>query len=63
MLYLAAVISGLAVGGIYAIIGVGLVQIFKVTRVLNFAHAGFVLWGAFLYGQYTSAWGLPAGRY
>jgi branched-subunit amino acid ABC-type transport system permease component len=59
MLYVSAIISGLAVGGIYAIIGVGITQIFKVTRVLNFAHAGFVLWGAYLYAQFSATWKLP----
>jgi branched-chain amino acid transport system permease protein len=59
MLYVAAIISGLAVGGIYAIVAVGITQIFKVTRVLNFAHAGFVLWGAYLYAQYSASWHIP----
>ncbi len=50
-----AIVSGIAVGGIYALIAVGITQIFKVTRVLNFAHAGFVLWGAYLYALWAPA--------
>ena len=48
-LYRAAIVSGIAVGGTYALVAVGITQIFSVTRVLNFAHAGFTLWGAYLY--------------
>ncbi len=58
-LLVSAIISGVAAGGIYALIGVGITQIFKVTRVINFAHAGFVLWGAYLYGEYTTTANLP----
>jgi branched-chain amino acid transport system permease protein len=48
-LYADAIIAGLAQGGIYALIAIGITQTYRVTRVLNFAHAGFVLWAAYLY--------------
>lgn len=60
-LYKAAIVSGIAVGGTYALVAVGITQIFSVTRVLNFAHAGFTLWGAYLYAQFTYEWGWPVG--
>jgi branched-subunit amino acid ABC-type transport system permease component len=60
-LYLSAFITGIATGGIYALIAVGITQIFKVTRVLNFAHAGFVMWGAYLYGEYSRTFSIPVG--
>ncbi len=60
-LYRAAIVSGIAVGGTYALVAVGITQIFSVTRVLNFAHAGFTLWGAYLYAQFTYEWGWPVG--
>ncbi len=60
-LYESAVIAGMALGGIYAIIAIGITQIFKVTRVLNFAHAGFVMWGAYLYSEWSP--GAPAVKH
>jgi branched-chain amino acid transport system permease protein len=38
--------SGLVVGGIYALIGLGLVIVFGVTRIVNFAQGEFVMLGA-----------------
>ncbi len=52
-LYQAAIVAGAAVGGIYALIAVGITQVFKVTRVLNVAHVGFVMLAAHLYGYLT----------
>ncbi|MFW8505858.1 ABC transporter permease subunit, partial [Klebsiella pneumoniae] len=65
-LFLNALASGLAQGGIYALIGVGLALIFGAMHVVNLAHgevlvagalltyllagAGLPLWGAILLG-------------
>ena len=49
--FLQAVVSGLLVGGIYALIGIGLTLIFGVMRVINFAHGELVMVGMYL------AWG------
>ena len=38
--------SGLVVGGIYALIGLGFVLVFGVTRIVNFAQGEFVMLGA-----------------
>ncbi|WP_408898488.1 ABC transporter permease subunit [Nocardioides sp. R1-1] len=39
---------GLGTGGIYALLGLGLVVIYRGSGVINFAHAGFALVGAYL---------------
>jgi branched-chain amino acid transport system permease protein len=40
--------SGLVVGGVYALIGLGFVIVYGVTRVINFAQGEFVMLGAML---------------
>jgi branched-chain amino acid transport system permease protein len=40
--------SGLVVGGVYALIGLGFVIVYSVTRVINFAQGEFVMLPAFL---------------
>ena len=42
------VLSGVLVGGIYALIGLGFVIVYSVTRVINFAQGEFVMLGALL---------------
>ena len=42
------VLSGLVVGGIYALIGLGFVIVYSVTRVINFAQGEFVMLGALI---------------
>jgi branched-chain amino acid transport system permease protein len=52
-------VAGIAVGGIYALIALGFVVVYKVSGTFNFAQSGFVLVGAFVTYQYGDAWGLP----
>ena len=40
--------SGLVVGGVYALIGLGFVIVYSVTRIINFAQGEFVMLGALL---------------
>ena len=50
---LAAFINGIAVGGVAALLAVGISQIFTTSGVLNFAHAGFAMLAAYLYAWLT----------
>jgi branched-chain amino acid transport system permease protein len=42
-------VSGIAAGSLYAIVALGLVLLYRGTRVLSFAHAGFGALGAFVF--------------
>jgi ABC-type branched-subunit amino acid transport system ATPase component/ABC-type branched-subunit amino acid transport system permease subunit len=41
-------VLGLGTGGIYALLGLGLVVIYRGSGIINFAHSGFALVGAYL---------------
>lgn len=43
------ILNGLMAGAIYALIAVGLVSVFKATRVVNFAHGYLIMFGAYFY--------------
>ncbi len=52
---------GLGTGGIYALLGLGLVVIYRGSGVINFAHAGFALVGAYLTYELQTVQGLGLG--
>lgn len=52
-------LSGIAVGAIYAIVALGFVLIFKATSVLNFAHGSFLMLSAYLALTLLTRWDLP----
>jgi branched-chain amino acid transport system permease protein len=41
-------VSGIAVGSVYAVIGIGFVVIYKATKILNFAHGEILMMAAYL---------------
>ena len=67
IIFVQSVVSGLLVGGIYALIGIGLTIIFGVMRVINFAHGEVFMIGAFgalttyllFFDGQTGIWILP----
>jgi len=53
------IISGIVTGCIYAMVGMGLVAIYKCTHILNFAQGELVLIGAYLCWTFIAYLGLP----
>ncbi len=47
-IFLQSLVSGVLVGGVYALIGIGLTIIFGVMRVINFAHGDILMLGMYL---------------
>lgn len=48
ILFLQSIISGVLIGGVYAMIGIGLTIIFGVMRVINFAHGEIMMVGMYM---------------
>jgi branched-chain amino acid transport system permease protein len=58
MYFLQVLISGLMLGGIYALISMGLTMIFGVVRVINFAHGEFLMVAMYLVYWLNAAVGM-----
>ena len=46
--FLEILVNGISLGGIYALIALGFVVVFKATEVVNFAHGSFVVLGGYV---------------
>jgi len=56
--FLQALITGILMAGIYALVGIGLTLIFGVVRIVNFAHGEFVMLGMYITFWLWKLWGL-----
>ncbi len=54
------IVSGIAVGGVYALIALGFVLIYKATSIINFATGEFMMIGAYVFYSCMVYAGLPA---
>jgi branched-chain amino acid transport system permease protein len=57
---LQAIVGGLLLGGIYALLAAGLTLIFGVMRVINFAHGDFMMLGMYAVFYLFTAFGIQA---
>lgn len=60
--FLNALINGIALGAVYALLALGFVLIFKATQVINFAHGALAAVGAFLTASFATVLNFP-GRF
>lgn len=58
--FLELVANGIAVGGVYALIALGFVLIYKATSIINFATGEFMMIGAYFFYTFMVMLGLPA---
>ena len=56
--YMQSIISGLLIGGVYALIAVGLTLIFGVMKIINFAHGEFLMFGMYFAFFLSTLFGL-----
>jgi len=55
------IISGIMIGGVYSLVALGIVVVFKSTRVITFTQGGLLLMGAIIGWALLGVAGLPAG--
>lgn len=58
-MFLQFLVTGIMLGGVYGLVALGLVIIYKSSGVLNLAHGGFLLLLSFLAWTFADAMGLP----
>ena len=60
MTLLSYLISGLAIGSVYAVIALGYTMVYGISKMLNFAHGDVIMVGAYISFCATSYWNMPA---
>jgi branched-subunit amino acid ABC-type transport system permease component len=54
------VIAGLTIGSVYALVSLGVVVIYRISRVVNLAHGGMGIFATFVFHYvFVKSWGLP----
>ncbi|MBQ6560336.1 MAG: branched-chain amino acid ABC transporter permease [Erysipelotrichaceae bacterium] len=61
MTFLTYLISGLALGSVYAIIALGYTMVYGIAKMLNFAHGDIIMAGGYAAFYAYTRFGLPAG--
>jgi ABC-type branched-subunit amino acid transport system ATPase component/ABC-type branched-subunit amino acid transport system permease subunit len=56
---IAAIVLGLATGGLYALGSLGVVCIYRGSKVLNLAIGGIATWAGYLFEKARDSWGIP----
>ncbi|MCQ2554959.1 MAG: branched-chain amino acid ABC transporter permease [Clostridia bacterium] len=57
---LSNLISGLAIGSVYAVIALGYTMVYGISKMLNFAHGDVIMVGAYISFCATVYWNMPA---
>ncbi len=57
--FLQAVVNGLSMGMIYAVVALGLTFVFSLMGIINFAHAALYMLGAYIMYYFFARWELP----
>jgi branched-chain amino acid transport system permease protein len=60
MNWVSALLNGVLLGGQYALLAAGLSLMFGVMRIINLAHGGLAVIGAYVASEALRNWGLPA---
>ena len=53
------IINGVAIGGVYVLIALGLTTVFGILGIAHFAHGSVSMFGGYLTFFFVTAWGLP----
>ncbi len=57
--FIQVIVSGLSIGSIYALVALGIVLLYRTTRILNFAHGDIGVLGTFIAYTLITSTGLP----
>ncbi len=58
MLWVQTLVNGLLLGGLYALVAIGLSLVWGITNIINFAHGGMIMLGAYITFWLFNLWGV-----